>query len=488
MGDNLKQKTLDALTWTTVDRFGQQAVQFIIGLIFARLLTPFDYGLIGMITIFAALSYVLVESGFGQALIRKQNTTETDYNTIFYFNILTSLSLYLLLFFSAPFIASYFNQPQLTLIGRVIFIAILFNAFYLVPFTKLVKVMDFKSVAKVNILSVILSGTLGIILALLHYGVWALVTQQVSFHLFRMIFYYFFNKWSPKLLFSFQVIREFWSFSIHLLGTSLLNVIFNNLYMLLLSKFYPIKQVGFYSQGKKLSETFNSGFQTILVGSTYSLFTQIQNDDKRFLRIFREIAQKTSIITFPIMLVLIAIANPFIYVLLTSKWMMSVPYFQLLCLAALFEPLYGLTINALNSRGQSKITFRVEIIKKCLILLSVVLCFNFGVIAMLWGYAMACFIAYLISILYLKKDLKHYIRHQLADFLGCVSIGLVIAACAYGLSFLIYNNYLLLATQIILSGILYILSIRLFYTELYNKSFQLIVTKITVLKNWKENR
>lgn len=163
MADNLKQKTINALTWTTIDRFGQQAVQLVIGLILAPLLSPDDFGLWGLVMIFATLSTVLVESGFGQALIRKKDTTELDFNTVFYFNIFVSTLLYLILFFSAPFIASYFNQPQLTLIGRVLFVAILFNAFYLVSFTKKVKEMDFKTVAKVNLFATVLSGFSGVV-------------------------------------------------------------------------------------------------------------------------------------------------------------------------------------------------------------------------------------------------------------------------------------------------------------------------------------
>lgn len=482
MGDNLKQKMVGALTWSTIDRFGQQVVQFIIGLMLARLLSPDDFGLIGMVMVFAALSFVLVESGFGQALIRKQNADETDYNTIFYFNIFTSVLLYLILFFSTPFIAVFFNQPQLVVLGRVVFLAILFNALYLVPFTKLGKIMDFKTVAKVNLLSTALSGITGVVLAFLKFGVWALVAQQVLYHFFRMIFFHLFVGWKPQLLFSFSVIREFWKFSLNLLGTSVLNVIFNYLYVMIISKFYPVKQVGYYSQANKLSETFNFSFQSILVGSTYSLFAQLQNDDERFRRIFREIAQKTSIVTFPILLVLIGVANPFIYVLLSPKWLPSVPYFQLLCVAGLFSPLYVLNISALNARGKSKITFRVEIIKKSLILLSVVLSFHFGIVAMLWGFAFSSFVAYAVSTLYLKKELTHYIKHQFRDFTQTILIGIFIAAATFSLSYLIQNNYILLASQIILAGILYLLSIKLFFSDLFNKGLTFVKEKIEILK------
>lgn len=482
MADDLKKKMLGAVTWSSIDRFGQQAVQFVIGLILARLLSPADFGLIGMVLVFSALSFVLVESGFGQALVRKQDADETDFNTIFYFNIFTSILLYFVLFFSVPFIAAFFKQPQLVLIGRVVFLAILFNALYLVPFVKLGKVMDFKTIAKVNLLSTALSGICGVTMAFMHYGVWALVAQQVLYHFFRMVTFHFFVKWKPQWIFSFDVIRNFWRFSINLLGTSVLNVLFNNLYVLLLSRFYPIKQVGYYSQANKLSETFNFSFQSVLVGSTYSLFAQIQHNDERFRRIFREIAKKTSIVTFPVMLGLIAAAEPFVFVLLSEKWLPAVPYFQLLCLASLFGPLYTLNISALNSRGRSKVTFRIEIIKKALILLSVVICFHFGIIYMLWGYAFSCFIAYLISILYLKSNLNHFIKHQITDFIGCISIGVVIAVCAFGLSFLIHNNYFLLSVQIMLSGILYLLSIKLFFKELYNNGFRFISKKLAFVR------
>ena len=461
MGDNLKQKMLGALAWSSVDRLGQQVVQFVITLILARLLNPTDFGLLGMVAIFAALSYVLVESGFGQALIRKQDTSETDYNTVFYFNIFTSLLLYLILFASAPYIAVFFHQPKLVIITRISFLAILCNAFYLVPFTQLVKIMDFKSVAKVNLISTALSGLLGIIFALLHLGVWSLVIQQLSFHFVRMVLFHFSVNWRPKWSFSFQVIRNFWKFSVHLLGTSILNVVFTNIYSLILGRFYPVKEVGFYNQSNKLSETFNYSFQQVLLSSTFTLFTQVQNDNLRLIRIFREVTKKTSIVTFPVMMVLIAIAHPFIYVLLTAKWLPSVSYFQLLCFASLFTPFYVLNMSAMNARGKSKITFGIEIIKKSLIILSVVCCFRFGVIGLLWGYVLSCFISYLISTYYIKKDIHLSITNQIRDLLPNMVVGIILALLAFSISLFISKPLLLLTCQLILVSILYIAYIRI---------------------------
>ncbi len=482
MGDDLKKKMIGALTWSTIDRFGQQAVQFIIGIILARLLSRADFGLIGMIMFFSAISFVLIESGFGQALVRKPDVNETDYNTIFYTNILISVVLYILLFFSTPFISVFFHQPQLINIGRVIFLAILFNALYLVPYVKVGRVMDFKTIAKVNLLSTFISGFCGVLFAFLHFGVWSLVIQQVLYHFFRMIFFHLFVKWKPQFIYSFDVIRSFWNFSINLLGTSLLNALFNNLYLLLLGRFYNVNQVGSYTQANKLSETFNFTFQSILVGSTYSMFSQIQSEDERFRRIFREIAKKTSIITFPLILFLVAVAKPFIVILLSVKWLEAVPFFQLLCLASLFTPLYALNISALNSRGQSKITFRIEIIKKILILISVFVLFKFGIIALLWGYVASSSLAYLISILYLKQNLKHFVKHQVFDFIGTIGLGLFIAICAYSISFFIHNDIFLLTTQVLITIIIYLLGVRLFFTDNYNQGLKFLLDQMVQIK------
>lgn len=482
MSDNLKQKTVNAIKWSAIDRFGQQAVQFFIGILLARLISPEDYGLISLIMIFAALSLVLVESGFGQALIRKKDATELDYNSVFYFNIFTSILLYSILFFSTPYIAAYFNQPQLDLLGKVIFIAILFNAFYLVPFARMTKELDFKSIAKVNLISTFLSGVLGVVMAFMHYGVWSLAAQNVSFQFFRMMAYQMIVKWRPKLLFSFSVIREFWGFTLPILGTALLNVVFNNLYVFILGKYYQKKDAGYYTQANKLSETFNFGFQQVLLSGTFSMFSQIQDDDQRFKRILREITRKASIVSIPVMLVFIAIAHPFVYVLLSAQWLPSVPYFQLLCLVSLFAPFYFLNITALNSRGLSKQTFVIETAKKVLILLSVVVSFKFGVLIMLWGYAMASFIAYLISVVYIKRDITHYIKNQITDLFPAFTIGVLTALPAYLLSFVITNNYLLISAQFVVVMIIYVSSVKLIQPELYGKTLDIIKDKVSFLK------
>ena len=468
MGDNLKNKTIGSIAWITIDRFGQQAIQFLIGLVMARLLLPSDFGIIGMIMKFVSLSSVLVESGFSNALIRKKDANELDYNTIYYFNILVSIVLYIVLFFTLPYIADFFKQNQLVPIGRVIFLSVFFNALCLVPSTMLIKNMDYKTLAKANIFSIILSGFGGVILAFLGYGVWALVVQQVTFNFFRMIAILTLLRWYPQKIFSLQVIQDFWKFSMNLLGTSMLNVIFNNIYMFILSRYYPLNKVGLYTQANKFNETFVSTFQTVLVGSTYPLFAQIHDDENRIKRIYREFAKKTSMITFPVMFTLIVAAKPIFFVLFSSKWLPAVPYFQLICFASIFSTLYSLNINILNACGLSKLTFKLEFLKKILITVSIILCFKYGILLMLSGYAISNFISYGISTIYLKQNFNHYLKHQFLDIAGPIAIAILTSAIVFGTSFIFENFYLLLFAQAIVFLVIYILSIRFFYNDLYH--------------------
>ncbi|HPL93870.1 MAG: lipopolysaccharide biosynthesis protein [Paludibacteraceae bacterium] len=462
---SLKDKMIGALAWSSVDRVAQQGIQFIFGIILARLLAPDDFGLLGMIMIFATLSYVLVESGFSAALIRKEDANETDYNSVFYVNLAISVALFVLLFFTIPYFAEFFKQPALVSTARITFIAVIFNAFYLVPYVQVNRAMDFKTLAKINLFATLCSGSIGITLAILDYGVWALVYQQIGYQFFRGIGFYALVRWIPSFTFSLDSIKHLWKFSMHILGSSLLTIGFNNLYTFLLSRFYPIKQVGYYTQANKMSETANFTFQAILASSTYNLFTQIQADKERLLRVYRQLIQHISLVVIPVSLVLMVVAKPLFFVLFSEKWLPAVPYFQLLCVANVFAPLYLVNMNVLNSLGESKRTFYIEIIKRLFILISIVVCFQFGIQALLAGYAIACTMAFVFSTIYIKKHLRHYFFHQLNDVIMPIMIGISIALIAWSMNSLISNLYLLLVIQLLLALVVYIIILRFFCKE-----------------------
>jgi len=471
VSDQLKNKMLKALTWTTIDRFGQQIAQLFIGIVLARLLTPNDYGLIGVLMIFISLSTVLIDGGFGQALIRKQNATATDFSTIFYLNLIVSILLYVLLFFAAPLISAFFKQPKLIEVSRVLFLTVIFYAVYFVQYVVLNKNLNFKTLALVNIISVIISGIVGVIFAFKGFGVWALVWQQVSSQFLRAILFPILVHWRPIKTFSFNVIKEFWSFSIHMLGTSTLNVVFNNLYTILLGRFYPFQQVGYYTQANKLSETVNAASQQILMSGTYPLLVQIQHDTERLTRVFRRLTKSVSLLVFPLIAVLIAIAKPFIIVLISEKWLFSVVLFQLLLIANFFGALYSLNVSVLNARGESKRTFNLELIKKSLILISVILCFSYGIKAMLLGYVFACFISYFLSMVFIKRSLNHYFKHQFADIVPNLLLAVFLGGIAALLGLLTIANLILVIVQLLVVAILYLFIVRFFYPDTFSQAF-----------------
>lgn len=477
MSDKLKHKMIHALAWTSIDRFGQQIVQFIIGIVLARLLSPSDYGLIGMLMIFIALSSSMIDGGFGQALIRKKEANKLDFSTIFFLNLALSIALYIVLFFAAPRIACFFNQPQLVNISRVLFLSILFYAAYFIQYVLIVKELAYKSLAKINISSTIISGGLGIYLAINGFGVWSLVYQQISYHFFRLVLFYFIRKWKPSLMFSVAVIKEHWNFSIHLLGTSLLNVFFNNIYIVLIGKFYPLKQVGYYTQANKLSETINYSFQQILQGASFPLLVQIQDDDERYRRVYRKMNEIISLFIFPLIFTLIIIAEPLIITLLSEKWKASVVFFQILCLANIFNPFFGLNTSVLNSRGASKKTFQLELIKKGLIILSIVFCFSFGIEVMLMGFVIANFMAFGISMIFIKKNLHYYYKHQLKDIAPSFVIAVIVSFLLFFLSKVSTNPYILLTSQLLIALILYICLLFFLKKELFIKIRSFILRK-----------
>ncbi len=473
---------IGALAWSSVDRFGQQLVQFAIGIMLARLLSPSDIGLIGVLTIFVALSTVLIDGGFGQALIRKQNVTKLDYNTIFIVNLAVSITLYVILFFAAPFIADFFSQPRLTKISRILFTSVIFYALYFVQIIMIMKKLDYKTLAFINIFSIFISGSIAAILAYYNFGVWALVGQQISFQVIRFILFTSIQHWKPSGLYSFSTIKEFWTFSIHLLGTITLNVIFNQIYTILVGRFYPLQQVGYFSQANKLNENVNGATQQILNNSTYPLFVQIQDDRERLVRLYRKISNYVALLVFPMVAVLIAVAEPFLVTLISDKWLSSIVFFQLLLLSGFFTPLYTLNISILNAKGESQKTLKLEMIKKSIILLSILLCFKYGINSMLIGLVIANFSSYLISMFFIKNSLNHFIGHQLFDIIPAFILGSLIGGIVSLFNWTDMNLTLKLIIQLACAAILYMIVIRVFCAELFFKALQFIREKTPMKK------
>ena len=456
---------LGALAWSSVDRVAQQGTQFIIGIILARLLSPTDYGLMGMVMIFATLSYVLVEGGLTAALVRTKNITKEHTNTVFYSNLAVSTALYLIFFFTAPLLASFFAQPKLVALIRVTNLALIFNSLYIVPYGLIERDLEFKKLAKVNFISTSISGIAGAASAFYGAGVWALVIQQTAYHFIRVICFYIWQRWIPNLIFSKQIFKEYASFSIHILSSNMLNAIFNNLYTFLLGKFYSVKLLGYYTQANKIAETSNFTFSAIFGKTSYNIFAKIHDDGEKLISTMRKMIQKSSLIVMPCTIFLFFAAKPIFFTLFGEKWLASVPYFQLICIANLFTCVYQMNNNGLNSIGKSKESFKVELIKRIIILISVVLCFEFGVMALLIGYAISCFLAWFISILQVQKHIGLKIADQLKDIVPAMFWGIIVSYLGYLCGTSTENLYFRLIIQGTVSFTLYAGVICIFHQD-----------------------
>lgn len=482
MGDNLKKNVVGALAWSTVNVFGVQFVQLLLGIILARLLGPEEYGLIGVLFIFIGVSTVLIDGGFGQGLIRKKDATTTDFSTVFFLNFLMAILLYIVLYFAAPLISTFFSLPQLTKISRILFLSVFFFSFYIIQQVQLYKVLNYKSLAIINILSVLFSGVIAIVLALKGFGVWALVYQQLLFHVFKAILFPIFLKWKPTMNFSLNTIISLWRFSVPLLGQTTLNVIFNNIYTVLIGRFYPIKQVGYFTQAYRYSETVNAATHGVLFSVAFPVFSQIQDDAVRLLRVYRRLTTSVSLVIIPLVAFLIVAAEPLIVTLISEKWLLSVRLFQLLIFANLFNPIYIINTNLLNAKGKSRDVLRLEILKKGLILISIFGCFNFGIQALLLGFVVANFIAFGVSMVLIKKSIQHYYRHQILDFAAILGISFVIGAVVIFFNLTDLSYLLKLISQSITFLVLYVISVRIFFPQRFKEVKYALMVKLKHVK------
>lgn len=465
---SLRSQLLSGLFWSAVERFGTQGIQFVITIIIARILTPADYGLIGMLAIFIAVAQSFVDSGFGSALIQKQNATQEDFSTVFYFNIIVSTFFFFLLFFAAPLIAKFYNQPLLTPITRVMALNIVINSFGLIQNTILTKNINFKALTKVSLISIIISGAIGILLAYKGFGVWALVFQTIGGSIIRVISLWFFNKWRPALVFSWNSFRTLFSYGSKLLASGLLNTIFENIYKLVIGKQYSAIDLGFYTQAKRIQELPVMSSLSILQRVTFPVYATIQDETDRLKQAYRKTIKGIIYFNFPLMIGLAVLSPLLVKILLTDKWLPAVPYLQLLCLVGLILPSSAVNLNVLMVKGRTDIFFYLEVAKKVVIAIAIIITLKMGVLNMVIGQVIANYVCFLLNIYYSGRVINYSVQEQILDILPylCISIcmGFVMLMGVNILNF----NALLVLLIVVISGIMsYYLISRLLRLEAY---------------------
>ncbi|MDL1963290.1 MAG: lipopolysaccharide biosynthesis protein [Deltaproteobacteria bacterium] len=483
MSDGLKNKTLHALFWSFFERIGQQGIQFVISIILARLLFPEEFGLIAMLTIFMAIAQSFINSGFGQALIQKQNATHIDECSIFYFNIFVGFFAAGLLYLAAPWIAGFYNQPLLVPLTCALSLNLIINAFGLVQITLLTKHIDFKTQLKVSVIATVISGTIGVTMALNGFGVWSLVAQSLSGNLFRTALLWIFNTWRPSLVFSFVSLRGMFAFGSKLLCAKLIATIFNNIYLIVIGKIFSAADLGFYSRAKGLQQLPVNNISGIISRVTFPVFSSVQDDKPRLKRGVRKALLTLAMVNFPLMIGLAVVAKPLVIVLLTEKWAPCIPYLQLLCVVGMLYPVHLINLNVLTAQGRSDLFFRLEILKKILIVIAIAVTYRWGIIAMIYGQIVTSCLGYFLNAYYTGKMLNYPISEQIQDLIPSLTLAILMGLGVYALKYVyIANQLALLSAQIMTGIVLYAVLCYIFRISSFMDVIEMVKSKLLNLR------
>ena len=452
---SLKDKTVKGVAWSGIDNIARTGVTFVVSIVLARLLSPDDYGLIGIITIFTAVCTVIVNGGFTTALIRKKDATDDDYNTAFIVNLVLSIFLYAVIFLCSPFIADFFDRKELIALTQVSSLGMIIGALALVQQTRLTKRIDFKTQAKITLVASICSGVVGIVMAIAGFGVWALVAQTLSSQMLRTVLLWFYNKWVPKLKFSSRSFHELFGFGWKMMVSCLLDTVWQELYQVVVGKFYSPATLGQYTRSKQFSKLFSSNLTSVIQRVTYPVLSNIQDDKERMVSAYRRIIKVTMFITAISMLFLGAISEPLLYCLIGPKWHDAAVYLPLICLTGSTYPLHAINLNMLQVQGRSDLFLGLEIIKKIIGVGPLTVCIIYGILPMLYTSIITTTIAYFLNSYYSGKLIGYSSWMQIKDFAPSYGVATIIALSVYFLKFLPITYWIVLPIQFLLGAVVF---------------------------------
>lgn len=484
--DSLKNKTVKGVGWSAADAFLGHGVTFIVGLVLARLLSPEEYGLIGIVTIFTTILVGVVDSGFSNALIRKSDVTDEDYSTLFIFNLSVSIAMFLLLYAVAPWISLFFDRSQLVELVRVMGLLLILQALSIVQNTILSRRLDFKTKTKASFISAIVSGVVGIVMAYMGYGVWSLVVQQLSRQLLYSGCLWFYNHWWPKLKFSLESLKYMWGFGWKLLLSGLLDNIWKEIYQVVVGKFYNPATLGQYTRAKQYASLFSSNLTTIVQRVSYPVLSQVQESKDRMVSAYRRVIKTTMFVTAITMISLGAISEPLIYCLIGPQWHQAATFLPLICISMSLYPLHAINLNMLQVQGRTDIFLYLEIVKKVIAIGPICLGIFVGIYWMLVGTIITGIIAFFLNSYYTGKRLGYSSWMQLKDIAPSFGIGFFIAASVYFFKFLPLSNWIILPIQVCVGTTVFFVVSEMTklneYVELKGIAQQFLV-KLHILKN-----
>lgn len=476
MSSSLKTKTINGLIWSFIDNFSVQISQFIVGIILARLLDPKDFGLIGMMVIFITISQWFISSGFGQALIRKKNCTQRDYSTIFFFNILVGILVYGILFFSSPFISRFFNEPRLNVLIKVFGISLIIISFTIIQQTQLTKRLDFKLQTKISIISSLVSGLIAIYLAYSGFGVWSLVYKSLIEYGLRLILLWYYNSWFPSLVFDIKSFKELFGFGSKLLLRGLTYSIFNNIYYIIIGKYFTAAQLGFYTRAEQFNRLPSSNINKVVNKVSYPVLSELQDDDIALKSAYKKIYTSLVFITSISMLVLSAIAEPLIIVTVGEKWRPAIEILQPLCFVGLLYPLADFNLTILKVKGMSGMILKLEIIKRILSIPVIIAGVLYGINILILAMIFLSFIEFLVNAHYSGKQISYSLKEQIMDNLPNLFVAILVGLIVFAIThFLEINKILVLIISVLaaITGVILISEILKNQSYFYLKNILL---------------
>jgi teichuronic acid exporter len=480
MADSLKQKTVSGLIWSFVDNFSMAFVSFVVGVVLARLLSPEDYGLIGMTVIFTSISSSFINSGFSQALIRKQDCTNIDYSTVFYFNFIAGIVLFGLLFFSAPLISTYFNRPQLDAIVKVLSFVLIIDAFTVIQRTILTKRIDFKLQTKISVVASVTAGTVAIFMAYKGFGVWSLVAHQLAQRGVNTLLLWLWNRWVPQLVFSVQSFKELFSFGSKLMISGLIDTVYRNIYYLVIGKYFSAVELGYYTKAESFKNLPSTNLSGVIGRVSYPVLSSMQDDVPQLRENYRKLIRSTMFITFILMMGMAAVAEPMVITLIGEKWRPSIIYLQMLCFVGMFYPLHSLNLNMLNVMGRSDLFLKLEIVKKTLAVPTIIIGVVWGIKMMIAGMMVNTLIAFYLNSYYSGRFIDYSFMKQVKDILPSFSLSFSVSTLVF--IFVkysgIYNLYNLLL------GLFLGLTLTILFCEFTNNKDYIYIKKIVKDKSY----
>lgn len=483
VGQSLRDKTVKGVGWSAIDAFLSQGVTFLVGLVLARILSPDEYGLIGIVTIFTSILSGVVDSGFGNAIIRKKDATEDDYSTLFLFNMVVSFLLFALLFFCAPFISKFFERPELVPLIRVMGLLLVFQALSIVQYTILSRRIDFKTKTKASIIAAMLSGVLGILMAFLGFGVWSLVGQQLSRQLVYSICLWQYNKWWPKIKVNINSLQYMWGFGWKMLVSGLIYNIWNQLYQVVVGKFYSPATLGQYSRSKEYAGIFSSSITNIIQRVSFPVLAQVRDDRARLIGGYRRVIKVTMFVTAVLLISMGAVADPLIYCLIGPKWNEAATYLPLICFSMSLYPLHMINLNMLQVQGRTDIYLYLEIIKRVISIGPLCLGIFINIYWMLVGSIVVGIISFFLNSYYTGKNLGYSSWMQLKDVAPSYGVAMGIALAVYFLKYLPLSYWIILPMQLMLGLIVFFVICEWVKLSEYEEVKSIVISFLQRIRN-----